>query len=275
MIVGNNINVELPLELRVSLGIQNGMKIIDKFGSNPSLASGDTKEYLWELGGDYSWGNDTGETLYISSSNTGDTQDIVVSVLTTPDGGTTFNEEEVTVTLEGQTQKAIVTPSGDPVVRCWRMENEADFGNDILGIVYAYYNDTVIAGVPQNQNKILAVIVNGSNQTKQLMYTIPSGYWGFLWRGEAGATRQNGIDEVDFAYKSRRFGKVFKEKKDFGVMTSGSNNYLDLRPFPDIIPPKTDLAIIKANATASNMGAWATFHILLIEESEFNKLQNT
>jgi len=275
LIVGNNINVELPLELRVSLGIQNGMKIIDKFGSNPSLTSGDTKEYLWELGGDYSWGNDTGETLYISSSNTGDTQDIVVSVLTTPDGGTTFNEEEVTVTLEGQTQKAIVTPSGDPVVRCWRMENEADFGNDILGSVYAYYNDTVIAGVPQNQNKILAVIVNGSNQTKQLMYTIPSGYWGFLWRGEAGATRQNGIDEVDFAYKSRRFGKVFKEKKDFGVMTSGSNNYLDLRPFPDIIPPKTDLAIIKANATASNMGAWATFHILLIEESEFNKLQNT
>jgi len=235
--VGGFSGTALPFELRVALGMEEGMDIVDKFGSNPDIDTTTTPEYLWSLGGDYAWGNDSGEALYISSSNNADNQIIEISVLTIDSEGN-WNPETFEVTLEGQTKKAVVTPSGNPVVRCFRLENKSDFGNSTQGTVYAYYNDTVIAGVPQTHNKILAVIVNGSNQTKQLMYTIPSGYWGFLWRGEAGVTKAVTSNECDFVYVSRRLGKNFVEKKDFGVQTQGMNNYLDLRPFPDIIPPK-------------------------------------
>ncbi len=51
------------------------------------------------------------------------------------------------------------------------------------------------------------IVINGANQTKQLTYTIPSGYWGFLWRGEAGITKSGATSEADFAYISRRQGK--------------------------------------------------------------------
>lgn len=272
-IIGNLAdNSQIPFETRVALGMEYGMSIVDKFGSNPDIDTATTPEYLWPLGGDYVWGNDAGETLYISSSNALDTQVIEISVLTVDSEGN-WNPETFEVTLEGQTKKTIITPSGDPVVRCFRMENNADFGNDINGTVYAYYNDTVIAGVPQTHSKILSVIVDGSNQTKQLMYTIPSGYWGFLWRGEAGVTKAVSSNECDFVYVSRRLGKVFKQKKDFGVQTQGMNNYLDLRPFPDIIPPKTDLAIKSVNVSANDMSAWGTFHILLITDEVFQKLR--
>ena len=140
-----------------------------------------------------------------------------------------------------------MTPSGDPVVRCYRIESNADFGDDFAGDVYAYYNDTVVAGIPQTQSKILSYAPSGvnKNQSKQLMYTIPSGYWGFLYRGEAGITRGGSSNECEFSYLSRRKGQVFKEKKDFGVTNQGNPYYVDLRPFQDIIPPQTDLAIME------------------------------
>ena len=262
----------MAFELRVSLGMEEGMSIVDKFGSNPDIDTATVPEYLWPLGGDYAWGNDLGETLYISSSSILDNQEIEISVLTVDTNGN-WNEEIFTVTLQGQTKVAVITPSGDPVVRCFRMQNEANFGNDVSGDVYAYYDDTVDAGVPQTLSKTLAMIPMLTNQTKQLMYTIPSGYWGFLWRGEAGTTKSSVASECDFVYISRRLGKVFKEKKDFGVMTSGSNNYVDVRPFPDILPEKTDLAIKSYSVSANNMSAWGSFHILLITNARFNQLR--
>jgi hypothetical protein len=265
---------QIPFETRVSMGLEEGMSIVDKFGSNPDVDTATTPEYIWPLGDGYGWGNDLGETLYISSSDTDDTQDIIVSVLTL-DGLGNWNLEDVTVTLEGQTQKAIVTPSGDPVVRCFRAESEADMGDDLLGDVYVYYDNTVVTGVPQTHDKILSYIPLGvsKNQSKQLMYTIPSGFWGFLYRGEAGITRGGSANECEFSYLSRRKGKVFKEKKDFGVTNQGSPYYQDLRPFQDIIPPQTDLAIRAVVVGANDTPVWATFHILLITDERFQELQ--
>ena len=113
---------------------------------------------------------------------------------------------------------------------------------------------------------ILSVIVNGANQSKQLTFTIPTGYVGFLFRGESGVTKAVSTAETDFAYRSRRYDKVFKEKKDYGCMTTGNNNYLDVRTFKDPIPAKTDFDITVTNVSANNMSAWATADLLLVEE---------
>ncbi len=267
--VGSNSGgISSEFGLRVSMGLEEGMSIVDKFGSNPDVTTGGVPEWMWTLGGEYEWGNDAGEPLFISSSSVGDTQTIEISVLTL-DGSGNWNPETFEVTLQGQATVPVVTPSGDPVVRCFRMENIT--ATDLVGQVYAYYSDTVINGIPATQSRILAHILDG-NQTRQLMYTIPSGYWGFLYRGEAGCSRSSGTNEMNFEYQSRRVGRTFTVKKKFACMTSGQNNYLDNRTFPDIIPAKTDLGIKIENVSAT-MGAWGSFFILLVSDERFQKEQ--
>ncbi len=272
-IANTTLKYSIPFEVRVAMGMEDGMSIIDKFGSNPDVDTATVPEYLWPLGGVYAWGNDLGETLYVSSSALEDTQRWKFSVLTL-DSEDNWNLEVFEQNIAGEVQTALVPPSGDPVVRCFRMENVDVMGTTNIGTVYAYYDTTVINGIPSDQTKILAAVSVGSNQTKQLTFTIPSGYWGFLWRGEAGVVKSTSTNECDFAYESRRVGRNFVEKKDFGVMTSGANNYLDLRPFPDIIPAKTDLAIKATNVSANDMSAWGSFHILLITDERFQELQD-
>ena len=270
-LLGND-KSNMPFELRVSLGMEEGMSIVDKFGANNDVDTATVPEYIWPLGNGYSWGNDTGEPLYMSSSNVGDTQSTDVTVLVTPDGGITWNEETIRENLAGQTQTLV--PASFPVARASRAESDADMGNDYLGDIYFYYNTPIVAGVPTDLSKVIAFIPSGAerNQSKQLMYTIPSGYWGFLYRGEAGITRGGAANECEFSYLSRRFGKVFKEKKDFGVTNQGNPYYVDLRPFPDILPEKTDLAIRAIGVGANDTPVWGTFHILLITDERFQKL---
>jgi len=272
--IGSASGSGIPFELRVSMGMEEGMSVIDKFGSNPDVDVSTTPEYIWPLGNGYSWGNDTGEALYMSSSDAGDTQSTVMNVLTTPDGGTTWNDEEITQSLAGQT-KTLVNTSND-VVRGYRAESDASYGDDYTGDIYIYYDTTVTDGVPDDLSKVLIHIPAGAekNQSKQLMYTIPSGYWGFLKRGEAGITRGGASNECEFVYTSRRKGKVFKEKKDFGVTNQGSPYYQDSRPFDDIIPPQTDVAIKASAVGANDTPVWATFHILLVSQERLDKLQN-
>ena len=240
------------LKFMVTAGEMKGFSWIDKFGKNDDVDTGSTPEDVWQGGGLYNWGNDTGETLYVSSSNALDTMDVEFTVETIDALGN-WNEEVFVQTMAGQTKTELFTPNGNKVVRCHRMENVGT--SDVAGTIYAYYDSTVTAGVPDDLTKVLSVIVNGANQTKQLTYTIPSGKVAFLMRGEAGTTRGIGTDECDFAYKSRRVGGVFKQKKDFGVMTQGSSHYTDNRVFKDPIPAKTDLTMAVTNVSSNNMSA--------------------
>jgi len=252
-----------PWKLSIAKYKIPGYTWVDKFGRNSDLDTGTQPETIWELGGVYPWGNDSGETMYISSSNDTDTQSVEFSVLTI-DANDNWNLEVFKQQVAGQTKTQLLPPSGDPVVRIFSMENEGN--TDIAGILYAYYDSTVNNGTPNDLTAVLSVIFNGSNQTKQLNYTVPTGYVGFLIRGEAGVGRGAGTDQVALSYRSRRFGKVFKTKKDFTLMTGGASIYKDERSIPDPIPAKTDLSIMTTFVSANNMTVWGTFDILLIEE---------
>lgn len=252
--------------LAVTMGLIPGMTWIDKFGKNDDIDTGSTPETVSQIGGLYEFGNDTGDDLYISSSDVLDTQEISLLIYQNDANGN-WNWSTVRATLQGQTPVLVASD----VTRCHRMENEADFPNNIQGNVYAYYDNTDVSnGVPNDVTNILSEIVNGSNQSKQMTFTIPTGYVGFLFRGESGVTKAVSTAEADFAYRSRRYGKVFKEKKDYGCMTTGNNNYLDVRIFKDPIPAKTDFDITVTNVSANNMSAWATVDLLLVEEELIN-----
>ena len=247
------------LGLRAAMGKIQGVSTLDKFGENLLITTGTDPEDVWEGGGLYPF-SDTADIISLSSSDNGDTQDILVIGLDA-DG----NEVEQTITLQGQTRVALTTP----LWRVYRMSNEADAGNDLAGTVYCYSGTTNTLGVPSGGSVTKAIIDNGNNQTLMAVYTIPAGKWGFLYRGEVGMNiTSTGTSSNEYAkvyYKSRRFGKVFQIKKSISVLSNGNSVFQDERSFPDPIPPLTDIKIEVAEVS-DDMGIWSTFDILLMDE---------
>lgn len=250
------LNVGQPFELKVNQGLVEGHSAQDKFGENPDIDTG-TQEDIWEYGGEYIYDTPgTAPIVSLISDNIADTQDIMVIGLDI-DG----NEVEQTLTLTGTTRVALTTP----LWRVYRMSNEADIGEDLLGTVYCY---TGTGGVPAAAN-IRAIIDNGNNQTLMALYTVPLGKVGFLYRGEVGCSRSVVSGEVQGAYFSRRVGKVFKIKKRVDTTNSGSSIYQDKRSFPDVIPALTDIKLTVESVSANNTGVFGTFDILLIDDTLF------
>lgn len=258
--------------LFVSLGGIPGAIIVDKFGENPDVTE---SEDVWEEGGIYNFTADGGTTYYISSSNAADTQTIEFQVLT-DEGNGNWNLEVFEQDLLGTTKTALLPPSGDPIVRIFRMQNQADTGGDLVGKLYVYEDDTTTTpGIPDSAgtvgSKVRAVMVNGNNQTLMAIYTIPTGYVGFLFEGELGQSFSAGPNATDYAkadYRSRRYGKVFKVKKRVILITTGASIYRNPRYFPDPIPAKTDIKLF-VEEVSDSMGVWGTFCILLIPEDSW------
>jgi hypothetical protein len=260
------LNERTPFNLRVQKGEVAGHSVIDKFGSNDVITTSTDPEDIWEYGGLYNFTANAGTLYYISSSNNSDTIECLFFVLTVDSDGN-WNKETITQSIVGQTKTLLVTPSGDPIVRIYRISNNDS--SDLVGTLYVYENDTTTTpGVPDTAAKVRAIMNNGNNQTLMCIYTIPSGYVGYLYRGEAGLTFTAGPSATDYAkleYRSRRFGKTFNIKKEIGLITTGESVYKDERSFPDPIPAKTDI-VLRCCEVSADMGVWGTFDIMLVEE---------
>lgn len=246
---------------------------VDKFGINPSINAWDVINDIWEWSGEYNFTANTGANYSFSSSDVDDNQPIEFTVHTV-DSNNNWNMEQFTQNIAGQTKTELTPPSGDPVVRILRMESLADDWDwpnqwSIEGTFYCYESTaTVVGGVPQEANLIRSIIINGSNQTQQLIYTVPTGYVGFLLRWEAWAWRWQGTDQLKMQYRSRRYWKIFKTKKSFTLMTGWSSIYRDVRSIKDPIPAQTDLLLRSVYASWNNMEAWGAFDILLVDERQ-------
>ena len=249
------LNVGQPFNLKVNQGLVPGHTNIDKFGENPDIDTGTVPEDIWELGGLYIYDADnTAPIVSLISDNAADTMDIEVQGLDI-NGNLTVQ----TLTLTGTTRVALTTP-------LWRVFRMTNIGTvDMTGTVYCYIGT---GGVPTAANT-RAIIDNGNNQTLMAIYTIPNGHVGFLCRGELGMSRSASSGAAQAAYYSRRFGSVFTVKKRVDITNQGSSIYQDLRPFPDVIPGKTDIRLTVEDVSANNTGVFGTFDILLIDESEF------
>ena len=247
-------------DLSVNMGQIDGFSVIDKFGINPIIDQTTDPEDIWEFGGEYNYDAfGTAPIRYISSSSALDTQEI--SVLGLDINGNLVSQ---TVVADGQNNISLQTP----LWRVFRLENEADEGNDINGVLYCHTDPTPTNGVPASI-AVRAVIDDGNNQTQMAIYTIPRGYVGFLYRGELGVQLSGGTsslaDYAKFHYQSRRCGKVFKIKKTINCTVGGNSVYQDSRSFPDVIPALTDIRL-RCQEVSTTMGVWGAFDILLVEE---------
>lgn len=257
----------------IQSGKVKGHSVMDKFGANQEITVGSDPEDICDQGGVYIFTDNAGADYYVSSSNSGDNQLVKFEVLTV-DSSDNWNKEVFEQVISGQVKTLLTPPSGDPIVRIYRIENEGASGDDLAGDLYVYEDTTVTLGVPDDLTKIRAKIFAGEiNQTLMAIYTIPTGYVGFLTKGEAGMNFEGSVGAgTNFAkmyYKSRRYGKVFKVKKEFSLINVASSNYEDNRCFPDPIPSKTDIKIT-CEEVSETMGVWAAFCILLIDENQFS-----
>lgn len=257
---------------RVQSGQIPGYSIVDKFGYNSEITSSTDPEDIWEGGGTYPYST-TSNIDTLSSSDTGDTTQLI-KIQGIIDPSTSTGIDTGWSGLNGQNKVLIYDNSsltGDPISfwRVWRMENEADAGNNLSGICYCYVDTPISAGAPIDTTKTRAIINNGNNQTLMAMITIPPKKVGFLFKGEIGMIFSGSIGAgtqfLNGIYQSRRYGKLFKIKKLISAINSGNSNYFDARSFPDPIPALTDIKLTSYEVS-DTMGAWGTFDIMLVDE---------
>lgn len=262
---GTNASPFLPLgssmsfSESVAMGLIDGYWYVDKFGYNPLVTTSTDPEDVWEGGGTYTFST-SADIVSLSSSEAGDSQDIKV-LGQTLDG----TEIEQTVTLSGQS----VVTLGTPLYRVYRMQNMGT--TDITGTVYCYVGTDQTGGVPNSSTDIRAIINNGNNQTLMCIYTIPKGKVAFIYRGEAGLSYSGGVSAgtqyAEFAYLSRRPGEVFKIKKRWTCISTGSSNYSDKRSFPDVVPAGVDLKLT-AYEVSEDLSVWGTLDLMLVDEDQ-------
>lgn len=258
-----------PWNIDVSQLLIDGHAPLDKFGRNDGVTGDDTRQTICEgCDGLYQYNalHDP-QTLYISSSDAGDNQILIVDGL--DDVGNAYKQEKQ---LSGQTAVQL----DDTMTRVSRMEQK-DLNTysetDFAGTIYCYTVGTNVAGVPSGGSVTKAQINNGNNKTLMMLLTIPLGKVGFLYRGEIGMQFEggafSGTENCEVHYRSRRAGSVFKTQKSVDVSSDGNSIYQDERSFPDIIPALTDVELTKVNASAA-CSMWGTLDVLLVDESEFN-----
>ena len=253
-----------PFELAVKMGQVPGYSAIDKFGVNLNITTATDPEDVWEFGGMYNYDtNGTAPIKYLSSSSTADTQTIQIVGLDV-DGYEVIQN----IKLTGQTNVNLT----DSLWRVYRMQNQSSVS--LVGIVYCHTDAAPTDGVPLAA-KVRAVIDDGNNQTLMSLYTIPRGKVGFLYRGEIGIHYESATPTADVHYahchyESRRYGKVFTIKKAVTVLTHANSIFQDVRSFPDPIPALTDIKILAEEVTTT-LGLFATFDIMLVDESVFTE----
>lgn len=262
---GGSVNGYAPMDYAdaITSGLVDGVSVVDKFGYNPEITAASAPEEIWEFSEPYNYDADsTAPISYISSSSALDVgQPISVQ-------GLDISGYLVTQTAISNGQSVVTLDT--PLYRVFRMINISQT-EDINGVLYCHTSPTVTNGVPPDIS-VRAIINGDNNQTLMAIYTIPRGFVGKLRRGEfmVGLEGNTGAlaENTDIIYKSRRYGQLFTLKKIVKLMIGGSPVYQDLRPYPDVIPSLTDIAIIVESTTAT-VGASSTFHIELIEERKF------
>jgi hypothetical protein len=246
--------------LDIARGGQPGASHERVFGKNPDVDTGTDPEDVWDQGGMYTYTAAGGATHYISSSNNGDTQIVTVKLLS-EDASGDWNEEELAITLVGQTKTAIVTTSGDDPVRILSANNES--GTALLGDVYIYEDDTVVTGVPQTPAKIRAKIILGNERTNMALYTIPSGKTGYMYTREFGVVIPSGSTVVGrFFY--RREGRLFVMDQEMLLISGIVTRYTDWIEVPLSIPAKTDMKATAFSVSVDNTAVVAAFDLILL-----------
>ena len=245
--------------VEVGRGNIPGYSFNRKFGQIDSVQAS-TSADIWEFGitsgaEKYTFSS-TDDIDTISSSDVDDTQDIIVD-------GLDVNGDEIiqTATLNGQNKVTLTTP-------LWRFNRAYnDNAIDFEGSIYIYVDGTITTGVPNDVTTVRGFILAGKGQTNQSIFTVPNATTALLFGEEISLTKAGGATVVaaDFEEKMREFGKVFRNKEFFTLISSGTSSKNYNFPVPLNIIGKTDI-LPSVDVSANGVGASWAYTMLLIDD---------
>jgi hypothetical protein len=224
-------------------------KIVNKFGFNTDI--GTDIETVWDQGGAYSYLS-SASVLKISSSNANDTSDGTGARTVQVYGvDTNFNEIDEIITLNGQTP----VNTSKSYLRIYRMIiRTAGTGEENAGDIYAG-TGTVSSGVPSNK---YAKIVATHNQTLMALWTVPSGFTGYLYQFDcsSGSTLANKFQTIKLFI--RPHNEVFQVKD---VQTIHNSNIVLDYGIPLKINEKSDIEV-RAFSSSGTDAVSANFSVI-------------
>lgn len=229
------------------VSVEKKAKTLYKFGRFATV--GTSFVTVQAEGGDETYAT-TNAIDKFSSSDAGDTQEIVIEGHTISSGELTFVTQ--TVTLAGQTETALTTP----LARVTRLYNNGT--TDFAGDVYVYEDDTVTGGVPQTASKIHMKVVAG-NQSEKCSTSISNNDY-LIVTEFVGYCFDKATAVVEFIGELRQVGttnKVFRRV----FSTAGTNGQPTVVSFnpPFIIPKNHDIRV-RAKADGANTDVGASFN---------------
>lgn len=224
-------------------------KAFRKFGYNSDIDTTTDPEDIWDYGGQYTFGSDSGETIRVSSNNTGDADSFTIQGL-----DENFLNKSVTLNLSGQTPVTVGTFSR--VFRCFNAGS-----TDLNGNVYSYGVGTVTTGTPQSASIVRAMVKPTYQQTQMAIYTVPANYNAYICDITCSSPKlANQTVAVEMHLDVREFGKAFRSQLVLGVNDS---LYQDVLFAPITIPSKSDIRLRAEQVYASNTPVAASFDLIL------------
>ena len=210
---------------------------VHRSGYNPSLQNG-VEEVIW--------GHNTGEpylanvanTVSVVSSNASDTGvDITIDGL-----DSNWNMISETIRVNGTTP--VVTTNS--FIRVVATVNTGS--NTIIGNI----------SFTQDGTNVVAYIIDGIGRGLKAAYSIPAGYTGYLYKGDASVGKGG---DAEVKMQVRYFGKTWLVGHVAQIYECQYNYDF---PFPSVLPEKTDIKVTaKTSTTGTSIGC--NFDILLVK----------
>jgi hypothetical protein len=228
--------------------IDSAVAFIRKFGTNEDVSSSVSDaapETVWDGSSLYVFPPDVGTGVQISSSNTGDTQQVIIQGLDQD-----FLHKSWTGNLNGTTP---VNLEGR-WTRVFRGYNNGS--TSFAGAI-----DLHASG---NASPSYLKMTNTDNQTLMAVYTVPANYTGYLVSYNMTAHNSQSSSNIGYniKLKTREFGKVFRTQCSTSVSTSDS--MLKDLTFPIQLNPKTDIKFDVVSANGNNGAVDVEFNIALL-----------
>jgi len=227
--------------MQIAQGLIAGHFLETVSGYNPATSAGDA---VWSAATPYPWSSlATAQTLYVKSS-TNNATDRSMPILVDGLDANYVNQTEV-VTLDAADSRTAVATTKQFLRVHSIMCNGA---NTNVGDI----TTTVTSG----SGTVISKLSAGRGRAQAGVYTVPAGYTGYLFKGDASSTAATVVN-----FMGRYFGKAFMV---LHVAIVDNSTYIYDFPFPMVLPEKTDMyTTIEAGSgkTAVN------YEILLVANS--------
>lgn len=223
--------------IKISRGMVKNVIPVHRAGYNSSLQNG-VEEVIWSYSDGLYYANTANVVSIVSSSSSDTGVDVTIDGL-----DSNWNMISETIRVNGTT--SVVTSNS--FIRVLATVNTG--------------SNTAIGNITFSQNgneNVVAYIIDGVGRGMKAAYSIPAGYTGYLYKGDASVGKGG---DAEVKMKVRYFGKTWVVGHVAQVYESQYNYDF---PFPSVLPEKTDIQVTaKTTKTGTSIGC--NFDILLVK----------